>query len=81
MQDLLKKARRTTDKQKRWEIIQKAQEVFARDLPVIVLGHQIVVGAYRTDKFEGWSPMGVVYLEASPTLLTVKTITSVRPTK
>jgi peptide/nickel transport system substrate-binding protein len=81
MQELLRKARRATDKQQRWEMIQKAQELFARDLPVIVLGHQVVVGVYRTDRFEGWSPMGVTYLEASPTLLTVKTITSLRPTK
>jgi hypothetical protein len=46
---------------RRWEMIQRAQELFADELVVITLGHRSHVAAHRTDRFKGWNPEPVNY--------------------
>jgi ABC-type transport system substrate-binding protein len=79
MEQLLRQARREPDEQKRWEMMQRVQEIFAEDVPTIILYHLLSVGAYRTDRFEGWSPTGMFYLEGTGALASLKTIMSLRP--
>jgi peptide/nickel transport system substrate-binding protein len=79
IQGMLRQSRRETDETKRWELIQKVQEGFAEELPSIILYHPLLVGAYRTDRFEGWSPTGMFCLEGVWALSSIETIMSLRP--
>ncbi len=47
---------RTIDENQRAEIIKQMQQVMYQDCPVIVITHPYKLGAYRTDKWEGWQP-------------------------
>ena len=44
----------TLDPYKRAEVIKQMQQVMYQDAPVIVLAHPFKLGAYRTDKWQGW---------------------------
>ncbi|MBW2304616.1 MAG: ABC transporter substrate-binding protein [Deltaproteobacteria bacterium] len=59
LQDLLKRSRSEMDESKRKEMIMKAQELFAKKLVVITLGHRFHPAAYRTDKYKGWNPVKI----------------------
>jgi peptide/nickel transport system substrate-binding protein len=61
IQTLLQESRKEMDEQKRREMIQKAQALFAEDLVVISLGHRFHPAVYRTDTFTGWDPMPINY--------------------
>jgi ABC-type transport system substrate-binding protein len=56
VQSLLKQARREADPDARYDLIQQAQVGFAEELPVITVYRQVLVEAYRTDRFSGWNP-------------------------
>ena len=58
---LLQESRKEMDEQKRREMIQKAQTLFAEDLVVISLGHRFHPAVYRTDTFSGWDPTPINY--------------------
>jgi peptide/nickel transport system substrate-binding protein len=45
---------RTIDAYKRAEVIKQMQQVMYQDAPVIVITHPYKLGAYRTDKWQGW---------------------------
>jgi len=47
---------RTIDENQRAEVIKQMQQVMYQDAPVIVITHPYKLGAYRTDKWEGWEP-------------------------
>ncbi|MFQ5789544.1 MAG: ABC transporter substrate-binding protein, partial [Acidobacteriota bacterium] len=61
IQSLLRESRREMDQGKRWEMIQKVQELFADELVVITLGHRLHPAAHRTDRYHGWKPEMVNY--------------------
>ncbi|MBW1997878.1 MAG: hypothetical protein JRJ29_07920, partial [Deltaproteobacteria bacterium] len=79
LQTLLDRSRREMDEKKRWEMIQRAQEMFADELVVIMLAHKHVASAYRTDKFVGWKPTQVMYGAMYHSLLALPNILSLRP--
>lgn len=79
LQTLLKQSRREMDEKKRWELVQKAQEMFAEELVVITLGHRYQPAAYRVDKFDGWNPEPVRYGQMFFPLASAANILSLQP--
>lgn len=61
LQALLRESRTEMDETRRWQMIQKAQVLFADELPVITLGHRQHPAAHRTDRFTGWNPAQIIY--------------------
>jgi ABC-type transport system substrate-binding protein len=49
------------DENKRMEMVKKAQEILADDLPTITICHPKSAYAYRTDKFTGWNNVPINY--------------------
>jgi peptide/nickel transport system substrate-binding protein len=79
IQSLLQKSRGEMDEQKRWQLIQKAQALFADHLAVISLGHRFHPAAYRTDKFTGWDSTPINYGGMFHPLASVINLLSVKP--
>jgi ABC-type transport system substrate-binding protein len=52
MDKLIKEYWYSPDKEKRWEPMWKAQEIFNHDRPLILLAGQNLIQAYRNDRFE-----------------------------
>jgi peptide/nickel transport system substrate-binding protein len=61
IQSLLRASRKEMNEARRLEMVMRAQELFAEELPVITLGHRMHPAAYRTDKFTGWTHHPVHY--------------------
>ncbi|MBW2136692.1 MAG: ABC transporter substrate-binding protein [Deltaproteobacteria bacterium] len=78
-QALLRKIRREMDEGKRVQMMMKAQEIFAEELPTITLCHKNMLYAYRTDKFTGWNTEMVVYGNMYYPVASLLNLTSLRP--
>jgi peptide/nickel transport system substrate-binding protein len=79
IQTLLQQSRKEMDEQKRGDMIQKVQELFADELPVISIGHRFHPAAYRTDKFTGWNPQPINYGGMFHPLGAITNLLSLRP--
>ena len=79
IESLLKQQKREMDETKRWEIAQKAQQLFADQLVIIDLAHRFHAAAYRTDKFTGWDPEPIWYGVMYHPLTSLTNILSLRP--
>lgn len=54
---IVEEQRTTLDQEKRRELVYKAQEILAQDIPVITLLHRREVHAYNKAEFDNWTPM------------------------
>jgi len=81
IQSLLRASRKEMDEARRLEMVMRVQELFAEELPVITLGHRMRLGAYRTDKFTGWTRYPVHYGGMVHPLGSIKNLLSVEPKK
>ncbi len=79
IQTLLQESRKEMDEQKRVEMVQKAQELFAEELVVISLGHRFHPAAYRMDKFTGWDPQPINYGSMYHPLGSIINVLSLQP--
>jgi peptide/nickel transport system substrate-binding protein len=53
---LVQKVNTTFDTEERKEYVDKAQEMLAQDVPMVMTVYASYLGAYRNDKFSGWNP-------------------------
>ncbi|MBA7674167.1 Periplasmic dipeptide transport protein [subsurface metagenome] len=79
LRSLLQKSTKEMDFEKRHEMIMEAQVLIADDLPVIMLGHRMLIMVYRTDKYTNWNLAEICYIGMFYSSASIVNLISLRP--